>query len=131
MGKINDAYKRLLKEKFDEAANKYLVALLQMWELDACYGFWVADQVGGTYAYGDNISINYDDICYVVNNDIPKDEFQEWSDYCTWCIEMGLSYPNLNAWHMGCPRHSKDKIEHINNLKQRFEDAVKEAKESF
>lgn len=131
MAKINNAHKRLLKEKFEDVANLYLVALLQMWDLSEKGGFWVADEVGGTYAYGNNGFINFDDMRYAVDNNIKEEEFSEWSDYCVWCIDVGLSYPNLKSWHMGCPRHSKDKIEHINNLKQRFEDAIKEAKESF
>ena len=131
MAKINNAHKRLLKEKFEESAKQYLVALLQAWELDNYYGFWVSDEIGGVYCYGDNIFIGYDDMRYVVDNDIKKEEFQEWSDYCTWCIDMDLKHPNLDAWHMGCPRLSKDKMKHIDNLKQRFEDAVNDAKESF
>ena len=56
MKKAKDAIKRQLKEQWQQSCNGFLVELLRMWELDAHYGYWIGDETGGVYDYGDGIA---------------------------------------------------------------------------
>lgn len=50
-----------------------------------------------------------------------------WSDYCTWANEFNQSTPSLKSWMKGCPRCSKETMEHLTNLKREFEEACEDA----
>ena len=52
-------------------------------------------------------------------------EFMEWSEYCTWANEFHQPTPNLRSWMNGCPRCSKEEMEHLTELKKKFMDDVK------
>ena len=78
------------------------------------------------YDYGDGmISINMDDIIYCVKNDVTEDEFMEWSDYCTWASEFKQPTPNLKSWMRGCPRCSKEEMEHLSEMRERFDEEIR------
>lgn len=103
--KVNDAVKRNLQTKFEEVVNGYLLELCNMWELDAKgYGDWVANEIGGTWCYGDSLFIDYDNIRYCVNNNVTYSTYMDWLDYCVWAADFGQSVPNLQSWCKGCPR---------------------------
>lgn len=120
MRKINKAHRELLRKEYEIAANKYIDALLSMYEMDSFYGYWIADVVGGVYVYGDTYFFNFDDVRYLVDNEIPLDVFEEWSDYCIEAFELGISQPNLQAWVKGCPRATKEEIERIRSIKRQL-----------
>jgi hypothetical protein len=122
MAKINKAHRELLKKEYENAANKYIDALFSMYEMDSFYGYWIAGVVGGVYAYGDTYFFNFDDVRYLVDNEIPLDVFEEWSDYCIEAFELGISQPNLQSWVKGCPRASKEEIQRLKNIKKQFEE---------
>lgn len=104
--KTNDAVIRHLKEQWEAACNGYLLELANMWEWDCSgdYGYWIGDNVGGVYAYGDCTFIGMDDIIYCVENSISEKTYDEWQEYCVWANEFNQDTPNLNAWCKGCPR---------------------------
>ena len=74
MEQTKPAVKRQLKENYENACNGYLVELLRMWELDACYGYWNSDQPGTIYHYAETHNLTMEDIIYIVENDIEEDE---------------------------------------------------------
>lgn len=126
MEKTKDAVKRMLKEQFEKTANTYLVELLRMYEWDSRDGFWIGDEVGGTYAYGDSWFFSYDEMRYIVENDVPFDVYDEWADYVMFAIEFNQNQPNLKSWVKGCPRLSKDEQKKLIDLKQDLKDKMKE-----
>ena len=74
MKKAKDAVKRQLKEQWKQSCNGFLVELLRMWELDAHYGYWIGDETGSVYDYGDGMfTINMDDIIYCVLADVTRE----------------------------------------------------------
>lgn len=123
------AVKRMLKENYEKGCNGYLVELLNMWELDACYGFWVRDEVGGTYCYGDSIYLNMDEIIYCVVNDIKELEYQEYLDYNVMANEYNFNTLSLESWHLGAPRVPRETFDRLRKMKQDLMDAVQEEKE--
>ena len=130
MEKTKDGIKKMLKEQWKKACNGYLVELLRMWELDAYYGYWIGDEVGGVYDYGDGmISIGMDDIIYCVENDVEYKEYMAWQEYICEAAEFGFDTPNLRSWHRGCPRTPPEVFERLRGIKADLDKAVKEEKE--
>lgn len=126
--KTKAAVKRQLKEDYERACTAYVTELLRMWELDACYGYWVADEVGGVYAYGDFLFLGIDDIRYIVENDCTESDYTAWQDYCVKASTFGFPTPNYPSWHKGCPRTDEATFERLQMMKDDFTQAVEEEK---
>lgn len=131
MGKSNSAVKRMLRKKWEDACNGYLVELLHNWGLDgASYGYWIADQTGGTYAYGDYLFLNMDDIVYCVENDIQEKEYVENQDYNLRADEFGFNLINLQSWHKGAPRVPDETFKRLEKMKRDLADAINQEMEN-
>ena len=127
MNKTKDAVKRQLKDQWDKACNGYLVELLRMWELDAHDGYWIGDETGGIYDYGDGmITISMDNIIYCVEHDVTREQYDEWQEYICDAAEFGFDTPNLKSWMRGCPRVSHEAFERLRKLKAGLNYAIKE-----
>ena len=132
MKKTKDAVKRLLKEQWEKACNGYLVELLRMWELDAYYGYWIGEEIGGVYDYGGGMfTIGMNDIIYCVEHDIGREQYIEWQEYCCDAAEFGFDMPNLKSWIMGCPRTSQEVFKKLREMKKILDDAIKAEKEKY
>ena len=129
---ISKAILRALREDYEKACNGYLVTLLNMWELDASYGFWVSDEVGGTYSYGDTgLYLNMDDMIYVVENNISEQSYREWLDYCVWAEEFNQTVPNLRAWHHGFPRVDEATQKKLSEMRYELDRLIEKTKGKF
>lgn len=129
---ISKAILRALREDYEKACNGYLVTLLNMWELDASYGFWVSDEVGGTYSYGDTgLYLNMDDMIYVVENNISEQSYQEWLDYCVWASEFNQTVPNLRVWHHGFPRVDEATQKKLSEMRYELDRLIEKTKGKF
>lgn len=132
MEKTKNSVKRMLKEQYEKACNGYLVELLRMWELDAYYGYWIGQEIGGVYDYGDGMfTINMDDIIYCVEHDVGREQYIEWQEYCCDASEFGFDIPNLKSWIMGCPRTSQEVFKKLREMKKILDDAIKAEKEKY
>ena len=126
---MNKAHKELLKKNYEKACNDYVAALLALWELDSYYGFWISDEVGGVYDYGEGIfTIGMQDIVYCVENGVTEREYEEMLEYCVKCSEYNLPMINLNAWHNGAPRHDFTRLD---ALKKDLDNAIENEKNKF
>lgn len=122
--------KAKLKEQYEQACNGYLLALLNMWELDAHYGYWIGDETGGLYDYGDGMmTINMDNIIYCVEHDVTESQYQEWQEYVCDAAEFGFVTPNLRSFVRGCPRTSAETFKHLREIKAMLNDAIQDEKE--
>ena len=131
MYKTNEATKRLLREKFEEVVNGYLLELCNMWNIDARLGYWVSDKVGGTYIFGDEDPINLDEIIYAVTNDVKYETYSKWLDYVCFANEFSQSVPNFESWCKGCPRLDESQQQRLRDLKNDLETAIKDYKEKY
>ena len=129
MKKTKDAVKRQLKEQWKQACNGYLCELLNMWELDSYYGYWISEEIGGVYDYGGSFTIGMDDIIYCVEHDVTQQQYMEWQDYIFDAAEFGFDTPNLRSWMKGCPRTSAETFEHLREIKAMLNKAIEEEKE--
>ena len=129
MKTINESHKALLRERYEKAVMDYVNTLLQMWELDGHYGYFIGDEVGGIYDYGDGMfTISMQDIVYCVENGVTEEEYEKMLEYCCKCAEYNLPKMNLNAWHKGAPRHDFTKLD---ALKKDLDDAIENEKNKF
>lgn len=132
MSKTKDSTKAMLREQWEKACNGYLVELLRMWELDAYYGYWIGEEIGGVYDYGGGMfTIGMDDIIYCVEHDIGREQYIEWQEYCCDASEFGFDTPNLKSWMMGCPRTPPEVFEKLRKMKAELNEAIKAEKEKY
>ena len=124
--------KEILRKSYNDACNKYLKALLQSWglELDA-YGFWVGDEVGDVYCYGDDLFLNMDEIVYMVENDVTQEKYNEYMDYIIWSNAYGFNAPNLKSFINGCPIIPVEKRKELDKQKRLLDELVKETKKNL
>ena len=128
---LTEGHKAILKTNYESACNAYLRALLTLWDLDGCYGFWIGDEIGGVYCYGDDLFIGMDDMRYCVENNVSYDTFYEWQEYCVWAHEFDKASPNLKSWCMGCPRFDKETMKKLSDAKLELDKLVRETKEIY
>lgn len=119
---------KILRDNYERACNAYVQALNEMWELGDS-GWW--SDVGETYHFLDTESLRMDEIIYCVENNISLDEYFEWSEYYSFAHEFNQNYINLKSWHMGYHGIPKESQENLRKLKQDFEQAIKDYKETF
>ena len=131
MNKVNTAIKESLKNDWEKVCNGYLLEFLNMWGLNACYGYWVADDVGGLYDYDGSFTITMDNIIYCVENDITEHEYLEWQDYVCQASEYGFTTPNFKSWAKGCPRVGNEVFDRLRSLKENFDKIIKEESEKL
>ena len=129
MKKTKDAIKAKLKEQWEQACNGYLCELISMWELNAYYGYWIGEEVGGVYDYGGMMTIGMEDIIYCVEHDVTELQYQEWQDYICDAAEFGFATPNLRSFVLGCPRTPPETFQHLRELKATLNDAIRDEKE--
>lgn len=109
---------------FERVVGSYEDALCELFQLNKDDGFWVGDDIGGVYCNGDMFCITFDEMRIVIDNNISKKEFLEYEEYVSFCMEFNKVAPNLQSWIKGCPRHSKETIQKIHDLKRQFDIAV-------
>ena len=124
-----------LREQWERACNAYLLELANMFEWDVSetshYGYWIANDVGALYAYGDCHVISMDDIRYCVENGISEREYAEYEEYNSAACSLGLETINLRAWHNGCPRLPKESIERRQDMKDELMKETERMKEEL
>ena len=130
MKKTKDAVKRQLKEQWRQAVRGYQAALLNMWELDAHYGYWIGGEEGSVYDYGDGMfTIGIDDMIYCVDCDVTREQYEEWQQYICDAAEFGFNTPNLRSFVRGCPRTPAETFKHLREIKAMLNDAIQDEKE--
>lgn len=128
---MTDGTLQTIKNDFERVAQLYTKQFCKLFELDEDNGWWVADEIGGVYCNGDLFMIAFAEMKIVVDNQIQYDAYMEYVEYCEWANEFGQPAPNLHSWMMGCPRHSKESMQRLRDLKREFEFACENAKNAF
>lgn len=96
---IRSASPKTLHKAYEEVCETYAKRLIEQLGLRKENSYWVLDEIGGTFAYGDGYFLNMDEIVLLVDNCIGYDEFNEW--YCQWTDFDREFRINLRSWIMG------------------------------
>ena len=116
-----------LRKEYEKVCRDYAKAFCNMYGYDYDEKEWV--EIGGVYEIGD-MFVNFDDIRYIVDNEVPSKMFYEWYDYTTRLgfIDISIPTPNLKSWCMGCPRKSDEEIRALEESHMRLIQLQKEFK---
>ncbi len=121
---VNKAVKRHLREEYEKVCNAYVLELMNMYGLDGKNGYWIGNDVGGTFAYGDLYYFGFIEIRYIVENNVSLQTYSEWMDYCAELGSLGVKrIPELRDWCNHCPRWSDEEIERLRDAKRRSDEA--------
>ena len=115
---------RNIRSEFEQVAKLYSQELCKLFGLDTYYGDWVGDEVGGLYCNGDTFMISFDEMRVVVDNQMKLADYVEYMEYCQWANEFDRVAPNLMSWIKGCPRYSKETMQHLRDLKREYDNAM-------
>ena len=64
-----------LRNDYEDACNNYITEFVRISEFD--FEGWICNDVGEIAFFGDYV-INFSDIVYIVDNDVPVDIFVNW-----------------------------------------------------
>lgn len=120
---MNKAHIILLKENYENACNEYLNAFCSTYELQYEKDAWVAGDVGTIALIGDYY-IDFQDMMYMLNNNIAFDEWLRWYDYSLDAHDLGLDVPNFPSWCKGCPRLTEEQIQGIKDKRQELKELI-------
>jgi len=70
---------KTLKQQFNELADKYIAAFEK--KHGAQLEFWVADDKSGIASFGGTWFVNFSDIMFDIDNNLPKRLIFDWLDY--------------------------------------------------
>ena len=121
----------MLRQNFEKAVDDYLTAFLKQVDWDRFYGYWIAHDCTGFYAYGDQHFISIADIIYSVDNNVTNKELVECEEYNVWATNNGQSTISLASWHKGYHGVPKDGREKIDKLRMELNELIKETKEKY
>ena len=107
-----------MRKQFENSCNWYLRFFCKKHELQYAGAYWVGDNVGGIVEVSDYF-INFSDIMYDIDNDVPFEQFFAWKDYeeRVRSIEFEFQMQNLDIslrhityrdWCNGKPRPYSD-----------------------
>jgi hypothetical protein len=88
--------------------------------------FWVGNEIGSVCNFGDHY-INFSDMVYCLNNDVPINKFFEWYD---WCLETE-EFINLSSFIMGASKVKELEEKHLEELRLKVARAEEELKEAL
>ena len=120
---MNKAHKELLKKNYEKACNEILKAFCSTYELQYEENAWVAGDVGTIAEVGDYY-IDFQDMKYMLDNDIAFEEWLRWYDYCLDAHDLGLDTPHFTSWHKGCSRLTKEQIQGIKDKRRELEELI-------
>lgn len=108
-----------LKKKFIDVVNDYMY----LWCTKHGYRYekdmWVGDEYGGVCMVGD-LFVNFNDVRYDMDNDLPEEMFEAWYWYSLELSELGSSIEiSLRDYSEGKRAFSDDDLEKIRAAKKR------------
>ena len=102
---------------YEDAINEIIKAFKEKQGLDTYEGYWIGNQIGEVYDFGDTMTSDFRDILTDLKEDAPKDEIFKWRDYMMriWSINnmaggVLLKENNYRSWLKGCPRLTEEEL---------------------
>ena len=107
-----------MRKQFETSCNWYLRWFCKKHDLQYAGAYWVGDNVGGVVEVGDYF-IDFGDIMYDIDNDVPSEQFFAWKDYDERLrsieldfyllrIDLKLHHLNYKSWCKGVPKPYTD-----------------------
>lgn len=109
-------------KNYENAINEIIKAFKEKHDLNMYEGYWIGNQIGEVYDFGDTMTFDFRDILTDLKEDAPKDEIFKWRDYMMriWSINnmaggVLLKENNYRSWLNGCPRLTEEELNTVEN----------------
>ena len=135
--KVNPARKRYLREQLAKAANAYAGELHDMWDIKATADdYWIGGEeepCGAPYQMHSCYFLSLNTMQYIVDNDIPRHEYEEYQDYAQRVTTTSdrLHVLEFREWREHPERRYKpDQLERIQMLQDELDREIERIKET-
>lgn len=130
---------KTLKEIWNEVCGQYLRKFCEIMEMDYEDGYWPGGDIGSVVVFSNGEAFNIQDIRYVVDNNIDRNEVDAWYNYTLDILALQEEYDelyhhdklrsiSLESWCKGAPKpYSEEKIKSL----QESAESIRKAKERF
>lgn len=116
-----------LNKAYEKACNDILKAFAEEYEVQVDKEDWVAGDVGGIVGLCQSeYFLNFEDLLYMLNNNIPFDEFLKWWDYSAEVGILGLNGMNFKSWIKGAPRYKREQLDRLQALHKEIDELTEE-----
>lgn len=116
-----------LNKAYEKACNDILKAFAEEYEVQVDEQDWVGGDVGGIVGLCQSeYFLNFEDLLYMLNNNIPFTEFLKWRDYSAEVGILGLNGMNFKSWIKGAPRYPQESIDRLQALHKEIDELTEE-----
>ena len=116
-----------LNKAYEKACNDILKAFAEEYEVQVDEQDWVGGDVGGIIGICQSeYFLNFEDLLYMLNNNIPFTEFLKWWDYSAEVGILGLNGMNFKSWIKGAPRYKREQLDRLQALHKEIDELTEE-----
>lgn len=117
--------RQTLRLEFENLCEEYLRIFCTKHELDYEEDAWVG-QVGEVAMLGDYF-VNFHDMRYDIDNEVPEEAYFEWYDYDLRCALAECSRKiNYPSWCKGAPKpYSEEELRNIEKMRNEIDEATR------
>ena len=116
-----------LNKAYEKACNDILKAFAEEYEVQVDEQDWVAGDVGGIVGLCQSeYFLNFEDLLYMLNNNIQFTEFLKWWDYNAEVGILGLKGMNFKSLIKGAPRCPQETLDKLNALHKEIDELTEE-----
>lgn len=122
-----------LIKNYEDAVNAIIDEFKKKQEFDSNEGYWIGNQIGEVYDFGDTMTFDFHDILADIKENANKGEIINWRNYMLriWSINnmaggILLHEVNYRNWIKGCPRLTNEELDTIENKWKALVDEIAE-----
>lgn len=126
-----------LISNYENAVNAIVEEFKKKQELSSNDGYWIANQIGEVYDFGDTYTFDFNDVLLDIKENADKGEIFKWRNYMLRIWQLNnmaggvlLSEINYRNWLRGCPRLTEEELNTIENKWKKLLDEMSELNKS-
>ena len=111
-----------LIKNYENAVNAIIEEFKKKQELTSNDGYWIANQIGEIYDFGDTYTFDFNDVLLDIKENAVKGEIFNWRNYMLRIWQLNnmaggvlLNEINYRSWLKDCPRLTKNELDTIEN----------------
>lgn len=126
-----------LISNYENAVNAIVEEFKKKQELTSPDGYWIANQIGEVYDFGDTYTFDFNDVLLDIKENAEKGEIFKWRNYMLRIWQLNnmaggvlLSEINYRNWLRGGPRLTEEELKTIENKWKKLLDEMSELNKS-
>lgn len=126
MTQNKDTINRDLRQQLAKAAQDYALELHRRWGLEVTGDdYWIGgaeEPAGAPYQMRTVYFISLDEMQYLIDRDISREQYDEYYDYCQRVAMLSLDVPTFREWHQHPDRrYDPAALERLQRMKDDLE----------